>query len=113
MADRLFLQSAKVTHWESFKHTWEKHVLILKYGHFILMGSFNSQPDETFMSDFMELCNFKNLVKLPICFKNPENPSCINLFLTNRPGWSQDNHVFKSSISDFHKLVVNSFENSF
>ena len=35
----------------------------------------NAEPNETFMRDFMELFNFKNLKSRPI-FKNPQNP-CI------------------------------------
>ena len=54
----------------------------------------------------MELYNFKNLVKLPTCLKNPENYSSINYFLTNGPGCFQDNQVFETCISDYHKLVV-------
>ena len=58
------------------------------------------------MSDFMEIYNFKNLVKLPTCLKNPENPSCIDFFLTDRPGCFQDNRIFERGIPGFHKLVV-------
>ena len=36
----------------------------------------NAEPDETFMRDFMELFNFKNLLKSRPIFKNPQNP-CI------------------------------------
>ena len=72
----------------------------------ILLSSLNSDPDETFQSNFMKLYNFENLVKLPTSLKNPENPSCVNLFLNSRPGCSQDNRVFERCISDFHKIVV-------
>ena len=37
------------------------------------------------MLDFCESYKLKSLIKQPTCFKNPENPSCIDLFLTNRP----------------------------
>ena len=77
------------------------------------MVDFNSEPDKTFMSDFMELYNSKDLVKLPTYRKNPENHSSINLFLANRPGYFQDSHVFKTSIYDFHKLIVTVLINHF
>ena len=52
--------------------------LLSQYGHFIVKVDFNSEPDKTFMSDFMELYNSKDLVKLPTYRKNPENHSSIN-----------------------------------
>ena len=67
MAVSLFLQSLKVTH--------KNHSSVLgrsmdsflsQHDHFILMGDFNSEPDET-MSDFIRLNNFKNLIKLLTC----------------------------------------------
>ena len=42
-------------------------LLLSQYKHFIL-GDFHLEPYENFMSDFMELYNFKNLVKLPTGF---------------------------------------------
>ena len=43
-------------------------LLLSQYKHFILMGDFYLDPYEDFVSDFMELYNFKNLVKLPTGF---------------------------------------------
>ena len=45
-------------------------------------------------------------MKEPACYKNPENPSCIELFLTNRPRTFQCTTAIETGISDFHKLVV-------
>ena len=37
------------------------------------------------------------------CFKNPENPRCIDLFLTN----SVSSFIHTSTgLSDFHKMIV-------
>ena len=76
------------------------------YDNFILMGDFNSEVSEEVMSDFCELFNLKNLVKDPTCYKNPENPSCIDLILTNRLNSFQDTRVFETGLSDFHKLTA-------
>ena len=59
------------------------------------MSDFNSEPDKTFMSYFIELYKFKRPFKVPACLKNPEKPSCVDLFLTNRSGCFQHNHVFE------------------
>ena len=40
------------------------------------------------------------------CFKNPDNPSCIDLLLTNRPECFQGTMTMETSISDFHKMVI-------
>ena len=61
----------------------------------------------------MELCNFKNLIKSPTCFQNPENRSWVDLFLTNRLGCFQGKSVFDTDISDFHKLAVTALRGHF
>ena len=43
------------------------------------------------MESFCESYRFKSLIKDPTCFKNPENPSCINLILTNSPDINSPN----------------------
>ena len=50
--------------------------------------------------------NLKSLVKQKTCFKNPDNPSCIDLILTNSPRSFQDSCVFETGLSDFHKLTT-------
>ena len=58
------------------------------------------------MNDFCNVYNLSNLVKEPTCFKNPDNPSCIDLFLTNRPKCFQSTMTMETGISDFHKMVI-------
>ena len=54
----------------------------------------------------MSAYNLKSLVKQKTCFKNLDNPSCIDLILTNS-WWSfQDSSAFKTILSDFHKLAT-------
>ena len=55
---------------------------------------------------FLIVNNLKSLNKEPTCFKNPNNPSCIDLFLTNRSKYFQNTSTIETGISDFHKLVV-------
>ena len=40
------------------------------------------------------------------CCKNPSNPSCIDLFLTNSPNSFQKSTAVETRLSDFHKLIV-------
>ena len=51
---------------------------------YFISGSFNSQPSKNCLNDICNLCNLSNLVKKLKCFKIPDNPSSINLFLTSR-----------------------------
>ena len=49
--------------------------------------------------------NLKSLIKEPTCFKSVDNPSCIDLILTNHPKCFQNSGVYETGISDFHKLT--------
>ena len=56
-----------------------------KYDNFLLLGDFNSEPTEEAMKSFCQIYNLKNLLNKPTCYKNPTNPSCVDLNLTNKP----------------------------
>ena len=58
--------------------------LLGNYDNIILLGDFNSSQEEQCMNDFCETYNLENLIKEPTCFKNPNNPSSIDVMLTNR-----------------------------
>ena len=49
--------------------------------------------------------NTKN-IKEKTYFKNPENPTCIDLILTNRPRSFQDSTVVEMGLFDFHNMCV-------
>ena len=54
-----------------------------RYDKYLCIEDFNSETSETALRSFCGLYKLKNLVKEPTCFKNLDNPSGINLFLTN------------------------------
>ena len=83
--------------------------LCLRYENFILIGDFNSEITEGPMKSFCNTYNLKCLVKEPTCFKNIDNPSCIDLILTNKPSYFQNNCVIETGLSDFHKLTMTTF----
>ena len=43
---------------------------------------------------------------LKTCFKNPNNPSCIDLLITNRPKRFQNSMAIETGLSDFHKMCI-------
>ena len=53
------------------------------YDNILLLGDFNSEFSEPCLNDFCDIYNLKNLVREPTYYKNPDNPSGIDLFLTN------------------------------
>ena len=76
----------------------------------MLIGDFNEKETESNTARFMETYNLTNLVKEPTCYKNPLNPSCIDLILTNKSRNFKNTSTFDSGLSDFHKMVVTSFK---
>ena len=85
----------------------------IKYDHFVLLGDFNVQENETILSEFLNAYNAKNIVKNKTCFKSIENPSCVDLIITDKPGSFQHTNVFEIGISDHHKLVTTVMKEKF
>ena len=55
------------------------------YEKLLLLGDFNAEDIEPILSEFLEQYEAKNIMKNKTCFKNPDRPTCIDLFLTNSP----------------------------
>ena len=70
------------------------------------MGDLNSEVSENCLNGFCSVSNLKTLNRGSYCFKNPNNPPCIDLFLTNRQQCFQQPCTLETGISDFHKMVV-------
>ena len=71
------------------------------------MGDFNAELANTVVSDFCEICNLKNIIRgKRLNFKNPNNPSCIDLIITNKPERFQNFMVIEKGLSDFHKMCI-------
>ena len=99
-----------------------KHLGILKicidkfthvYDNLIIMGDFNSDPSDNELQEFCNLYNMKNLVNEPTCYKNYNNPTCIDLILTNRPRSFQNTTTLETGISDFHKMTITVLKTSY
>ena len=58
------------------------------------------------MREFRDTYNLSNLIKEPTCFKNPLNPSLIDLILTNQPRGFQNSQTIETGLSDHHKLTI-------
>ena len=83
------------------------------YEKFLLAGDFNVDEKESCIKNFLFEYNAKNLVKEKTCFKSIENPSCIDLFLTNSYQSFQNTTTVTTGLSDFHKMVVTVMKTTF
>ena len=61
----------------------------------------------------MDLYDLQNLGKENTCFKSVENPSCVDLFLTNCSSSFQSTFVILTGISDSHKMIITVLKTSF
>ena len=71
-----------------------------------MLGDWNSAVTEKEMKEFCEIYKLDNLVKEPTCFKNNENPSSIDIILTNKKNSFQNTTLIETGLSDFHKMTV-------
>ena len=81
-------------------------VLSANYHQIFLMGDFDAEPHDHFIVDFCDAYNLKNLIKMPICFKNPEKPTINDLRLTNSRRSFQNSCPIETGLSDYHEMIV-------
>ena len=62
--------------------------------------------EDSLVKTFCEIYKIRNLIKERTYFKNPENPSCIDLILRNKPLSLKNKYVIETGLSDFHKTIV-------
>ena len=71
------------------------------------------EVSEDDVTNFRGIYGLKRLVHERTCYKSVENPSCIDLLLTNYSKSFQKTRVISSSISDFHKIIVTAVKITF
>ena len=76
------------------------------YENILILGDFNSQTEENIMVGFCQIYNLKNMINEPTCFKNPLNPSSIDVILTNQTSRFSNNCTLETGISDHHKMTI-------
>ena len=84
-----------------------------QYDKYLLAGDFNIEEQETILSDFLFEYNAKNLVKEKTCFKNLDNPSCVDLFITNSFRSFKNTTTISTGLSDFHKMIITVMKTTF
>ena len=64
---------------------------------------------EEAMKSFCQIYNFKHLLDKHTCCKNPNNPSCLDLIITNKP---RKSCTFETGLSNFHKITLTVLKSS-
>ena len=77
-----------------------------KYDNVFLMGEFNIDKNDASLKDFCHLYSLKHLIKVPASYKNSDNPSVIDLMLTNSHHSFQNSREDETGLSDSHKITI-------
>ena len=84
------------------------------YEQFLIAGDLNLQEGrDVLLDDFLDEFHAKNLVKEPTCDKNAENPSTVDLFITNTPLSFMKTTAVWADLSDFHKMIITVMRTTF
>ena len=70
------------------------------------MRDFNTELSNNFVERFCGTYSIKSLIEKPTCFKDPDNPTCIDLILITRKKCFQNSTIIEIGLSDFRKLTV-------
>ena len=71
------------------------------YERFAFAGDFIVGMENKAMKNFSNSCRLTSLNNKPTCYKNPANPSCMNLIFTNCHKYFQNITVNKAGLSNF------------
>ena len=81
-------------------------LLSTNYDNILLLGDFNAEVENNFLQEFCDLYGLKSLIRVSACYKNPADPTFIDLMLTNS-NWSfQNSCTIDTGLSDFHKMIA-------
>ena len=81
-------------------------LLSTNYDNILLSGDSNTEVENNFLKEFCDLYEIKSLIRIPTCYKNPENPTCTDLMLTNSNRSFLNSCAVETGLSDFHKMIV-------
>ena len=98
-------------HLETISRTLD--AISTKYKNILLLCDFNVCVDDRTMKSFCNSYCLKSLIRKPKCFENSENPSCIDLILTNKSRSFQNTCLTETGLSGFHRMTVSVLKMNF
>ena len=84
-----------------------------RYKNFIIAGDLNSEETNREISNFMDVYGLRNLIKSPTCYKSADNPSSIDMFLTNKASVFQNTTTVEVGLLDFHLMILTILKSGF
>ena len=81
------------------------------YDVFLIMGDFNMETSDPFLTSFCDNNSLRNLIKNSICFKGIG--SCIDLILTNRKYSFKNVMPFETGLGDHHHAIYTMLKSFF
>ena len=87
--------------------------MLVSYDNILLLGDLNALESDNSMIAFKEMYNLKNLIKVPTCFKNPLNPTSIDVMLTNKKENFMHSLALETGLSDHHKMTLAVLKSTF
>ena len=88
------------------------NLYLTKYDHLLFLGDFNAGVEDSSVENFCSSYNFTSMINRPTCFKNSENPSCIDLMLTNCPRSFQNSCAIETSYKVTNISIMKNLEKS-
>ena len=73
----------------------------------MILGDFNVRIERSSMVAFCNNYKFTSLTKQPTRYKNPNNPTCIDLILSTTPRSFQSTCIMETKLSYFHLRTLN------
>ena len=67
-------------------------------------GDFNLCVENTHLEATLENYDLDNLINMPTCYQS-NDPTCIDLILTNKKNLFKLSDTFKAGLFDHHKLI--------
>ena len=58
------------------------------------------------MSSFSAIHKFRSLIREPACYKNPDNPSCVDLIVIDCHKYFQVSSMLETGLSNFHIIMI-------
>ena len=77
------------------------------------MRDLNTLDSDEILSDFLMEHFLSNLVIFTTSYKSIDNPSSIDLIITNKQHIFQNETSFSNGLSDLHKMVITSMNLTF
>ena len=74
------------------------------YENIILIGDFNLCVENTHLEATLENYDLDNLINMPTCYQS-NDPTCIDLILTNKKDLFKLSDTFETGLCDPHKLI--------